>query len=183
MGWEEEGGGGGEYKGECLFNDDRDKDKYDDDNEYNDKEDGKGLRRGAGDGGESDYNCCNIVRGPSFGSVGQRMSIDGPHTATTIINDDDFDNNHHRGGGASCPPPSGPSCPARRHSLSSMLPTVVDGSGTRAIGAWSYAGWRRKFRAIVIIHQVLIQPEVNDGGKRSGVTLVGLHGRKHQAGD
>jgi hypothetical protein len=53
-GWEGEGGGGREYKGECLFDNDRNKDEYNDDNiEYNDKEDGKGLHRGADDGGES----------------------------------------------------------------------------------------------------------------------------------
>ena len=32
-GREGEGGGGGEYEGECLFDDDRDEDKYDEDNE------------------------------------------------------------------------------------------------------------------------------------------------------
>jgi hypothetical protein len=72
-GWEGEWGGGGEYEGECLFDDDRDKDEYNDDNEYNDKEDGKGLRRGADDGGESDYDGRDVVCGPSFANVGRRM--------------------------------------------------------------------------------------------------------------
>ncbi len=53
--------------------------------------------------------------------------------------------------------------------------------GRLAFGVWSYTGWRRKFRAIVLICQVLIQPGVYNGGKRSGLTLVGLHGRKRQA--
>jgi hypothetical protein len=45
-GWEGEGGGGGEYKGECLFDDDREEDEYDDDNEY---EGGwEGVTRGSG---------------------------------------------------------------------------------------------------------------------------------------
>ncbi len=38
-------------------------------------------------------------------------------------------------------------------------------------------------RAIVLTHQVLIQPGVDDGGKRSGVTLVGLCGSQRQAGE
>ncbi len=113
-GWEGEGGGGGEYEGECLFDDNRDKDEYDDDNEHGDEEDGKGLREGVDDGGESNYDSRNIVRGPSFGSVGRRMTIDGPHAAATVINNDDFDNDRRRGGGASCPPPSGLSRPANR---------------------------------------------------------------------
>jgi hypothetical protein len=72
-GWEGEGGGGGEYKGECLFQDDRDDDKYDDDNEYNNEEDGKGLPWGADDRGEPDYNGRKVVHGLSFGDVGQRI--------------------------------------------------------------------------------------------------------------
>ncbi len=165
---EGEGRGGGEYEGGCLFDDDRNEDEYDDENEYDDKEDGKGL---------------GAVHGPSFGSVGRRMSIDGPHPAATVIDDKDFDNDCRHGGGASCPTPFGPSRPARRRSLLSMSPTAVNGGGTRAFGAWSYAGWRRKFRAVVLIRQVLIQPGVDDGGKRSGVTWVGLRGRKRQAGE
>ncbi len=182
-GREGEGGGGGEYEGECLFDDDRDEDEYDDDNKYDDEEDGKGSRGGADDGGESDYDGRDVVRGPSFGSVGRRMSIDGPHAAATVIDDNNFDNDRRRGGGAPCPPPSGPPHPAGRRSSSSMSPIAVDGGGTRAFGAWSHAGWRRKFRAVVLIRQVLIQPGVDDGGKRSGVTSVGLRGRKHQAGE
>ena len=36
--------------------------------------------------------------------------------------------------------------------------------------------------AVVLICQALIQLGVDDGGKRSSVTLVGLRGRKCQAG-
>jgi hypothetical protein len=86
-------------------------------------------------------------------------------------------------GGYHAPPPSGPSRPARRRSSLPMSRTLVYGGGMRAFGAWSYTGWRKKFRALVLIRQVLIQPGVDDGGKRSGVTLVGLRGRKHQAGE
>jgi hypothetical protein len=64
-----------------------------------------------------------------------------------------------------------------------MSPTAVDGGGTRAFGAWSYVGWRRKLRAVVLIGQVLIQPGVDDGGKRSGVTSVGLRGRNVRLGN
>jgi hypothetical protein len=70
-----------------------------------DKEDGIGLCGGADNGGESDYHGHDVIRGLSFGSVGQRMSIDCPHAAATIIKDDHFNNDRHRGGGASCPPP------------------------------------------------------------------------------
>jgi hypothetical protein len=119
---------------EWLFHDNRD------DNEYDNEEDGKGSRGGTDDWGESDYDCRDIVCGPSFGRVGQRMSIVGPHAAAAIIDDDEVDNDRCRGEGASCPPPSGPSRPARFRSSSSMSPTAVDGGNTRAFGAWSYAG-------------------------------------------
>jgi hypothetical protein len=135
-GREGEGGGGGEYKGECLFHNNRDKDEYDNDKEYNDKEDGKGLHRGVDSGGKSNYKCCNVICRPSFGGVGRRMLIVGPHTAAVVINDDDVDNNRRRGGGSSCPPPSGSSRPTGHRLLLSMLPTAVDGGGTRVFGAW-----------------------------------------------
>jgi hypothetical protein len=80
-------------------------------------------------------------------------------------------------------PPSGPPLPAGRCLLLLMSPTAVNGGGIRAFGAWPYTGWRRKVRAIVLICQVLIQPGVDDEGKRSGMTLVGLCGRQHQAGE
>ncbi len=58
--------------------------------------------------GEFDYGGSNIVRGPSFGGVGHRMLIVGPHAAAAIIDnndDNDDDDNPHRGGGVSCFPP------------------------------------------------------------------------------
>jgi hypothetical protein len=182
-GREGEGGGGIEYKRECLFEDNCKEDKYDDDNKYDNEEDGKGSCGGADDGGESNYGCCDVFCGPSFGSVGWRMLIDGPHATTTVINNKDLDNNCLRGGGASCPPPSGLSHSARRRLSSLMSPTAVNGGGMRAFGVLLYAGWRRKFRAVVLFCQILIQPGVYDGGKRSGVTSVGLRGRKCQAGE
>jgi hypothetical protein len=56
-GWEGEGGGGGEYNRECLFNDNSNNneydvdDKYNDDDKYDNAEDGKGSRGGADNGG------------------------------------------------------------------------------------------------------------------------------------
>ncbi len=86
------------WNGECLFDDDCNSKKYDD------AEDGKGSRGGVDDGGESDNNGHNVIRGPSFGGVGHRTLIIGPHAAAAIIDDND-DNDCHCGGGASCPPP------------------------------------------------------------------------------
>ncbi len=37
--------------------------------------------------------------------------------------------------------------------------------------------------AIVLVCQVPIHPGLDDGGKRSGVILVGLHGSQRQAGE
>jgi hypothetical protein len=105
MGWEGEGGGGGEYEGECLLHDDCNKDEYNGDNKYNDKEDGKGLRGGVDNGGKSNYHGRDVVHGPSFGGVGWRMSIVVPHTAVAVINYKDVNNDRRHGGGASCPPP------------------------------------------------------------------------------
>ncbi len=149
--------------------------------------------RVSGRRGESVYNSRDVIRGPSFGGVGHRMSIVGPHAAPAVIdNDDDDDDDCRHSGGASCSPPPVrpilPDHPARHHPAgrrSSLLMslTAVDGGGTRVFGAWLYPWWRRKVRAVVLIRQVLIQPGVDDGGKRSGVTLVGLRGRHCQAGE
>ncbi len=43
--------GNATWKGECLFDDERDDDEYNVDDEYDNVEDGKGSRRGADDGG------------------------------------------------------------------------------------------------------------------------------------
>jgi hypothetical protein len=45
------GGGYGEYNGECLFDNDRNNNKYNDNDKYNNAEDGKGLLGGADNGG------------------------------------------------------------------------------------------------------------------------------------
>ncbi len=92
------------WNGECLVNNDREDDKYDYDNEYEDAEDGKGSCGGVDDGGESDNDGRDVVRGLSFGGMGHRTSIVSPHATTAVIDDND-DNNHRRGGGALCPPP------------------------------------------------------------------------------
>ncbi len=71
------------------------------------------MHRGVDDGGESNYYGCNVVRGPSFGIVGNRTLIVGPHTAAAIIHNNDADNNNNNNNnddrrldrGALCPPP------------------------------------------------------------------------------
>jgi hypothetical protein len=52
-GWEGRGGGGGEYDWECLFDDNRDDNKCNNDNKYDNAENEKGLRGGAENGGNS----------------------------------------------------------------------------------------------------------------------------------
>jgi hypothetical protein len=86
------------WNGECLFNDDRGE------NKYNNGEDGKGSRGGADDGGESNNDSRDVDRGPSFGGGGHRILIVGPHAAAAVINNND-DNNRRRGGGRHAPPP------------------------------------------------------------------------------
>jgi hypothetical protein len=140
---------------------------------------GMGSRGGADDGGGSDYDGRDVVCGPSVGGMGRRTSIVGPCAAAAVVDINDC----RLGGGLSCPPPSDPSHPAGHRSLSSMSSTAVNGSSTRAFGVWSYRWWRRKVCTVVIIRWVLIQPGVDDGGKRSGVTLVRLCGRQRQAGE
>ncbi len=55
---------------------------------------------------ESIYNSRDVVRGPSFGGMGHRMSIVSPHAAAAVIDDnDDDDDDRRRIGGALCPPP------------------------------------------------------------------------------
>jgi hypothetical protein len=109
MGWEGEGGGSWEYNWECLFDNDCDNNKYDDNNNNDNAEDGEGLHGGVVDGGESDYDGCNIVHGSSFGGVGHRTLIIATHAAAAIIDDNDDDDHRRGGGGVSCPPTSGPS--------------------------------------------------------------------------
>jgi hypothetical protein len=167
------GWGGGEYDGECLFDNDRDNDKYNDDNKYDNAEDGKGLRRGEDDGWESNYDGCNVICEPSSGGGG-RMSILGPH-ATVVVDDNDNDCLHGRG--VLFPPPFWliPSC---------RMPLVITNvaNGGRK---WQHKGvWGMVVRmveeeevgAVALVCQVPIYPGVDNGGKRSSVMLVGLHG-------
>ncbi len=88
------------WNGECLFDDNRNDNKYNNNDEYNDAEDGKGSRGVADDGEESDYDGHNVIRGPSFGGVGHRMSIVGPHAASAAIIDNKDNNDLRRGGEA-----------------------------------------------------------------------------------
>jgi hypothetical protein len=55
-------------------------------------------------GRESDIDGRDVVCGPSFGGVGHRIPIVGPHAAAAVINDNN-DNDPRRSGGASCPTP------------------------------------------------------------------------------
>ncbi len=186
-GREGEGGGGDEYDGECFFDDDSDDDddddddEYDDDDKYDDTEDGKGSRGGANDGGNPTMTFATSSAGrPSAAwGIGCRSSAPTPPSLTTTTTTLAA----AAGGCRAPPPPCGPFRPAGRRLSLSMSPTSVDGGGMRAFGAWSYAWWRRKVRAVVLIRQVLIQPGVDDGGKRSDMTLAGLHGRHRQTGE
>jgi hypothetical protein len=63
---------------ECLFDDDCNNNKYDD------VEEGKGSCGGADDGGESDNDGRDVVRGPFFGSMGHRTLIVGPHPVAAV---------------------------------------------------------------------------------------------------
>ncbi len=86
------------WNGKCLF------DNNHDDNKYNDAEDGKGSHEGVDDGGESDNDGHNIIRGPSFGGMGHRTIV-GPHAATAVIDDNDDNDRHPSWGGLVPPPP------------------------------------------------------------------------------
>jgi hypothetical protein len=176
------GWGGGEYDSECLFDDDHFNDEYDEDNEYNGMEDGKGSRGGADNGGESNYDGRDVIRGLSFGGVGHRTSIVGPHAAAAIINKDD-NNNHRRGGGASCPPPPVRPIPpdAARHCRCRRPRSTAAARGR--LGCGHMHGRWEEVGAVVLVCQVLNHPGVDDGGKRSGVTSVGLRGSQRQAGE
>jgi hypothetical protein len=130
MGWVGEGGGGEKYKGECLFHNNHNKDEYNNDNKYNDKEDGKGSHDGVDDGGESNYDGRDVIRRPSFGGVGRRMLIVSPHTAAAIMDNNNIANNCRRSGGRHAPP--------LRSVLSHWMPLVVNDVTNR--GWW----WRHE---------------------------------------
>jgi hypothetical protein len=153
------------WNGECLFDNNRNN------NEYNNVEDGNGLRRGAEKKGESDYDSRDVIRGPFFGGVGHRTSIVGPHATATVIDNnnsafikDNVDNNCRSGGGASCPPPLR-SIPSRR-----MLFVIVN--VTNRGQRWWHGGIRgvvihkveeEEVSAVVLVCQVPIQPGVDNG--------------------
>jgi hypothetical protein len=128
-----------------------------------------GLRGGADDGGESDYDGCNVVRGPSIGGVGWRTFV-GPHAIAAIIDDDD--RRHGRWG---IVPPPVRFVPSRRTPLV-IVDVTNHGQRRRHQGIQGIVICmveEEEVCAIVLICQVLIQPGVDDGGKRSGVMLVG----------
>ncbi len=147
------------WNGECLFNNDRDDRKYDN------AEDGKGSCGGADDGGESNNDGRNVVRGPSSGGMGHRTSIVGPHATAAIIDNND-DNDRRRGGGASCPPPLW-SIPSRRTPL--VVVDVTDRSRWQQHGGVRGVVIRvveeKEVSAVVLVCQVPIHPGVEDGGR------------------
>ncbi len=110
--------------------------------------------------------------------------IISPHAAIVVDDDDEDDNDCRRGGGALCPPPL-------RSILSRRMPLVVGdvsdrGRRQRHKGIWGVGILvveEDKVGAIALICQVPIHPGVNDGGKRSGLTLVKLRGSRCQAGE
>ncbi len=64
-------GRGGEYDGECLFEDDRDEDKYNNNNDKHDNaEDGKVLCRGANNGENPTTTVAMLSAGHPLGSWG-----------------------------------------------------------------------------------------------------------------
>ncbi len=166
------GGGGGEYNCNDKCN-----------NKYNNAEDGKGLRGEADDGGESYYDGCDVVHVPSIRGVGWRMSTIGPH-ATALVNNDNDNNDRRCSGGHHAPPLW--SAPTPQMLLVNVVNIVDRGQwrwheGTR--GVVVRAMEEEEVCTVVLSHQVPIQPGVDDGGRRSGATLVGLHSRQHQAGE
>jgi hypothetical protein len=103
MGQEGEGGVGGEYDRECLFDDDRDDDKYNDNNEYNNVEDGNGSRGERMMGGNPTMTVTMSSAGRPLATwgIGHRSLAPTPPplsstTTTTMI--------AAAMGGASCPP-------------------------------------------------------------------------------
>jgi hypothetical protein len=138
--------------------------------------------RAQDDGGESDYDGRNVIGGLSFGGVGHRTSIVGPHAAASVIDKDD-DNNCHRSGGASCPPPPiRPIPPDTAHCCRCCQPQSMAAARGRLGCGRTRGGWE-EVGAVVLVRQVPNHPGVDDGGKRSGVTLVGLCGSQRQAGE
>jgi hypothetical protein len=67
----------------------------------------EGVARESGRWGESNYDSCDVICGPSFGGVGHRMLIVGPLATAAVIdedvnnNDNNDNNNRRRSGGVS----------------------------------------------------------------------------------
>jgi hypothetical protein len=125
------------WNGECLFNDNCN------DNEYDDAEFGKGSRGERTMGGNPTTTVATLSAGRPSAAWGIRhrsSALTPPPssltTTTTMI--------AAAVGGHRAPPPSGLSRSVRCRSSLSMLPTVVNVSGTGAFGLWSYAWWRRR---------------------------------------
>ncbi len=117
--------------------------------------------RGGGQQGESNYNSCHVIRGPSFGGVGWRTLIVGPHT--TVVDDDD-DGNHHHGRKALVHPVL---LDAARHCQCCQPQSTAEARGHSGRGVHLVV--EEEVRAVALILQVLIQPGVDDGGKERGV--------------
>ncbi len=97
---------------------------------------------------ESIYDSRDVVRGPSFGGVGHRMSIVGPHAAAAVIDDNDDDSNDRRrsGGGRAHPLLSVPSHQTPSHQTPSCrMPLVIVDVANRS--QWR---WHEGVRGVVI---------------------------------
>ncbi len=105
--------------------------------------------------------------------MGHRTSIVGPYAAAAVIKDSN--NNYRRhGGGRRAPPP--PVCPippdAARRCRCRRPRSTVAAQGRS--GVFIRMVEEEEVSAVVLVRQVPIHPQVDDGGKRSGVTSVGL---------
>jgi hypothetical protein len=112
-----------------------------------------------------------------------RTLIVGPHAAAAVIHDDDLNSDCRPGGGASCPPPSGLSRSPNATRLCGCRQPRLMAVARGCLGRGRMRGGRGRSTPVVFICQVLIQSGVDNWGKRSGVTLVGLGGRQCQAGE
>jgi hypothetical protein len=173
------GGGGGEYNGECLF-----------DNDWTMTNKTTMMntttwRMGRGRAGEQTMggNPTTMVTTSSVGCLsgawggGHQSSAPTPPSSTATT---------RRIAAAAV----GRHAPPLRSVLSRRMPLVVvdvadHGQRRRHEGVWGVVVRvveEEEVGAIVLVRQVPIHPGVDDGGKRRGVTLVGLCGSQRQAG-